>query len=79
MRRLATTAEEASKTGKPRRAHRKTYCKIFADATPPTTENILVKLMLGAEGHTPSALQRAICRAMDGLSLLSADHHRRLR
>ncbi len=64
------TAEEAAATGKVRRPHRKQYCKIFTDGTEPTTENILTKLMLGAEGHTPSALQRAICRSMDGISLV---------
>jgi hypothetical protein len=53
-----------------RREHRKSFGKIFSDGTPPTTENILVKLMLARENARPSALQRAVCRAMDGISLV---------
>lgn len=45
------------------------FC-LFKDGTQPTTENILVKLMLAREGVRPSALQRAVCRAMDGISFV---------
>lgn len=60
-----------SKEAKQRRKEKRdSKGRLFCDGTPVTTENIFVKLMLNREGALPSALQIAVCRAIDGISLV---------